>query len=68
MEAGNTIDNVTFGFSSEGIRQNYSKKDDFVDDIYKAYPDVNKTRLKKVLDRVWDEAFAQKDLGNQGAE
>ena len=56
-----TIDNLTFGFSVEAIRNRYLKKEDFVQPMLEAYPTV-KTKLKKVLDKVWDEAFPQKEV------
>ena len=48
-----TVDNVTFGFSMDSIRRNYASKDSFVNDMTKAYPDVDAKKLKKVLENVW---------------
>ena len=56
-----TIDDLTFGFSIEAIRKRYSKKEEFVQPLLEAYPTV-KTKLKKVLDKVWDEAYPQRDV------
>jgi len=51
-----TIDNLTFGFSIEAIRKSYSKKEEFVNTLLDMHPTVS-TKLKKVLDKVWYEAF-----------
>jgi len=51
-----TIDDLTFGFSIEAIRKRYAKKEDFVTPLLEAYPTV-KAKLKKVLEKVWGEAF-----------
>lgn len=63
-----TIGKSTFGFSIDGIRKRYSKKEDFVSDMTKAYPEINKKDLSKVLNRVWEEAFPQKESKEKGAE
>jgi hypothetical protein len=53
------FDGCSVGFSIDSIRRRYSRKDDFFADIAGANPGVNKTKLKKVLEKVWSEAFPQ---------
>jgi hypothetical protein len=56
------IDGHTFGFSIDGIKNNYSKKEDFFIDIINNNPNVNGEKLKtEVLEKVWNEAFPQKE-------
>jgi hypothetical protein len=51
----------TFGFSYESIKKRYSRKENFIDDMIKAFPDVDSEKLKKeVLEKVWNEIFPQK--------
>jgi hypothetical protein len=52
------INDDAFGFSIESVRR-YGKKQDFFDEILHAYPDVDETKLKDVLEKVWSEAFPQ---------
>jgi hypothetical protein len=56
-----TVDGYSFGFSIKSIRKRYTEKENFFNDIINAHPDVNKTKLKKVLERVWNEAFPQEE-------
>lgn len=63
-----TIGMYTIGFSLDSIRQRYSKKEDFVGDIIKANEGIDKAKLKKVLDKVWNEAFPQEENNEKGAE
>lgn len=62
-----TVGNISFGFSLDSIRERYSNKDDFIRDVYDAH-DIDKAKLKKVLDKVWKEAFPQKENNEKGAE
>jgi len=55
------IDNYSIGFSIDSIQKRYEKKEDFFNDVMSANPDIDKTRLKKTLGRVWTEAFPQKE-------
>jgi hypothetical protein len=55
------IDGSTFAFSLDGVRNRYSEKEDFLDDFMKAHPKVNRAKLKKVLEKVWIEAFPQEE-------
>jgi len=54
-----TIGNLSFGFSLDSIRKRYSVKEDFFNDTIKAHVKADKTKLKKVLEKVWTEAFPQ---------
>lgn len=65
-----TIGSYTIGFSLDGIRKKYSKKEDFIKDITKSNENIDKAKLKKVLDKVWKEAFPQEENNNEqeGAE
>lgn len=62
-----TVGNISFGFSLDSIRERYSNKEDFVRDISEAH-NIDKAKLKKVLDKVWKEAFPQKENNEKGAE
>ena len=66
MKAKYVIGTHTFGFSLAGIRAGYGKKADFIRDITHAHPDADKTKLKKVLEEVWSEAFPQEEKTNEG--
>lgn len=63
-----TIDEYSIGFSIASIRRQYTKKDDFVKDITAANDKMDKAKLKKVLDKIWNEAFPQKENKEKGAE
>lgn len=63
-----TIGNHSIGFSLDSVRNNYSKKEDFVGDVIKANENIDKAKLKKVLDKVWKEAFPQEENNQKGAE
>ena len=51
------IDGSIFEFSEDAIKLNYLKKDEFIADVYTSNPNVNKAKLKKALDRVWNEIY-----------
>jgi hypothetical protein len=53
------IDGFSFGFSVKNIRLRYTRKEDFFSDIIRANAAVNEEKLKKVLEKVWSEAFPQ---------
>jgi hypothetical protein len=57
------IDGSAFAFSIDGVRERYSEKDVFFDDIMRTHPKVNKAKLKKALEKVWSEAFPQVENG-----
>lgn len=63
-----TIGNSTIGFSIDSIRKRYAKKSDFVTEIVKAHPHIDKKALADVLERVWNIAFPQKENNEKGAE
>lgn len=65
-----TIGNHSIGFSIESIRNRYTpdKKEEFFDNVLKNHENVSKTELKKVLKRIWDESFPQKENNEKGAE
>jgi len=66
-----TINGRTFGFSADGIKRNYPTKEDFVNAIMAAHPDLKKAEYKKVFGNVWDEAHAveiEDKVINEGAE
>ena len=56
-----TIGKHTFCFSLKIVKK-YDKKENFFSDILKAYPNVNKKELEKVLERVWKEAFPAAEI------
>lgn len=63
-----TIEGHSLGFSLDSIRKRYSNKEDFFADIIASNEKINKARLKKVLDKVWNEAFPQEETNEKGAE
>ena len=63
-----TIGNRSFGFSLEAIRRNYLRKEDFFEAVIRANENVDKIKLKKVLSKVWNEAFPDEDNNQKGAK
>ncbi len=63
-----TIGSRSFGFSLEAIRRNYLKKEDFYEDVIRVCGNTDKAKLKKVLSKVWDEAFPDEGNNQKGAK
>ena len=54
-----TIGHNTFNFSIEQVKK--YKKEDFFKMYFDAFPKIEKSKLKDVLNEVWKEAFPAKD-------
>jgi len=55
------IENTSIDFNVERIRKDYSSKEAFFSDMILTHNTIEEKEFKKVLERVWKEAFPKNE-------